>query len=515
MFSRAALLAALATVTGILPAAAQQPSQADRIREFRKMIRSSDEQERVDQIDAMARFDGREIAELLVGCFADGSPRVRARAAAILSAKTDDPTIAYLADEVLNAPKAEHRLGAAMALGLGRKPAHAEKLIARLQAEGDAEVARALCQALENLADRTATPALTARLGDRSAAVRIAAADALGASKDPAAVPALCSALADGDWRVISAVLRAHAAIRAKDSVGPLIAFMKTADARILEDTKMALAEITTNDFGFDPAAWDRWWQRAADTFEVPPPAAAVDNTKGERYGRSGHRYHTIETHSERLFFVVDISTSMLEPIPMKNIGKRTDKERKYSSNVKLTIAKEELTYVLRQMKPHTSFTIVAFETEVKYWKKELQPATQGNVDDACRWLAKLEPPRMSSGGMRPGGVPLAADGKPKGRTNTYAALRAAFGLVPEAKAVNTTGPPPKPPADTVFFLTDGEPTEGELVKDDDIIEEVLRWNRTGKVHLHTITMSKLDRGTAFLQRLATATGGQFVNLAE
>jgi hypothetical protein len=120
----------------------------------------------------------------------------------------------------------------------------------------------------------------------------------------------------------------------------------------------------------------------------------------------------------------------------------------------------------------------------------------------------------MSTGGFK-SGVPTTADGKPRGRTNTYAALRAAFGLVPEGKSINTTGTPPKPPADTVFFLSDGEPTEGEIIKDEEIVEEVNRWNKTGKVQLHTIAMSKFDRGAPFLQMLAQATGGQYVNLAE
>jgi uncharacterized protein with von Willebrand factor type A (vWA) domain len=64
--------------------------------------------------------------------------------------------------------------------------------------------------------------------------------------------------------------------------------------------------------------------------------------------------------------------------------------------------------------------------------------------------------------------------------------------------------------ADTVFFLTDGEPTVGALVDPYQILEEISERNRGRKVTLHTIGVSD-EQDAAFLLNLARRNGGRFV----
>jgi hypothetical protein len=55
--------------------------------------------------------------------------------------------------------------------------------------------------------------------------------------------------------------------------------------------------------------------------------------------------------------------------------------------------------------------------------------------------------------------------------------------------------------------MTDGQPSVGRLTDADEIVEEVVRWNRTRQVVVHCIGLG-LDSG--LLKRLAAATGGSY-----
>ena len=64
--------------------------------------------------------------------------------------------------------------------------------------------------------------------------------------------------------------------------------------------------------------------------------------------------------------------------------------------------------------------------------------------------------------------------------------------------------------ADTVFFLTDGEPSTGALYDTALLLEEVCYRNRYGTLRVHCIGLSK-DQNTELLYNLAKRNGGRFV----
>ena len=109
----------------------------------------------------------------------------------------------------------------------------------------------------------------------------------------------------------------------------------------------------------------------------------------------------------------------------------------------------------------------------------ELVPATEANVARALERLAQA---------------------RPSGGTNTYGALAAAYAMVG---------------VETIYFLSDGTPTQGDFTREGDILAEVREWQRTAPKALHTIAFLLGDyRGDdkaaarAFMRELALAGNG-------
>ena len=78
-----------------------------------------------------------------------------------------------------------------------------------------------------------------------------------------------------------------------------------------------------------------------------------------------------------------------------------------------------------------------------------------------------------------------------RGATNVHAALERAFA---DAEV------------DTIFLLTDGQPSAGFLVAPEAILREVRRWNVGRGVRIHTVA---IGGRSDFLERLAADSGGE------
>ena len=64
---------------------------------------------------------------------------------------------------------------------------------------------------------------------------------------------------------------------------------------------------------------------------------------------------------------------------------------------------------------------------------------------------------------------------------------------------------------DTIFFLSDGRPTVGDLIDPADILAEVRAANDLRKVVIHTLAIGEFQRG--FMVDMAKENGGIFVDL--
>ena len=95
-------------------------------------------------------------------------------------------------------------------------------------------------------------------------------------------------------------------------------------------------------------------------------------------------------------------------------------------------------------------FSMIAFNHVVNVWQPYLVRATPANKQTALRFVVYLNP---------------------GGRTAAYDALEAALRLDVEA----------------IYFLTDGEPTDGKIVAPSMIVAAVSRINRNRRISIYSI----------------------------
>ena len=91
-------------------------------------------------------------------------------------------------------------------------------------------------------------------------------------------------------------------------------------------------------------------------------------------------------------------------------------------------------------------------------------------------------------------------------------ALMAALGAPEEADG-DVSRKTFKNKVDTIFFLSDGDPTVGKLVDKADIRRAVVRVNEVRKVTLHTIAIGDFQKD--FMNALAEENGGVYVDLGK
>jgi hypothetical protein len=154
----------------------------------------------------------------------------------------------------------------------------------------------------------------------------------------------------------------------------------------------------------------------------------------------------------------------------------------------------------------------VAYATDVELWKKKSAKASILNRNNAANWVGGLKPRGGSAASFRArmGHNDNTSD---EGRTNTHLALMTAFGEDVEAKRKSNAFDTKKinEPVDTIFSLTDGEPTVGKSVDMLEIRQEVARVNAYRGVQIHVIYVGAYG-GNEF-KRLAEDNGGVFVSI--
>ena len=66
---------------------------------------------------------------------------------------------------------------------------------------------------------------------------------------------------------------------------------------------------------------------------------------------------------------------------------------------------------------------------------------------------------------------------------------------------------------DTVFFLTDGKATAGDITNADTLLSWFGELNRFARLKVNVITFGRLESNPEFLMRLAHENGGRFVEV--
>ncbi len=278
--------------------------------------------------------------------------------------------------------------------------------------------------------------------------------------------------------------------------IPPLIEALAREEGRLKEDVRDVLRRVTSQNYDTEAEQWRLWWVENKKSLEGENPTTALFGTfKGRVPQPEKKSVYGIETRSRKLLFVIDTSGSMREPITQAK-GTPTDVSADDLENMNMTKidrAKKELKRALRAMEPDASFNIIAFGSNVVCWKEKPARGDMTTKNEALTFVNDLE----AAGG-----------------TWAYGAFQEAFRLA----GMGALDKYYDPAVDTIYFISDGAPTNNDMDKPEAIDPETLlaavrEWNRLGKLRIHAIAIDPRAGGGKFIdfmKKLAAQNDGQY-----
>jgi hypothetical protein len=395
-----------------------------------------------------------------------------------------------------------------------------------------------VCQALAEIRNEKVTDAMIALCSDKDPLVQTAACDALGVIGDKRATSAIVKVLDAESWQARSAAVLACVRLMDKSAIEPLIARLEKERGRVEGDIIKALKAMT-GEQKEGAYEWKGWWQSQGSKGELGgggisdwrdfSKTGVQSPTAGESKGDgSVATYYGIKIYSQRLIFVIDMSLSMdskwegkKPAVPQQTVeitggeSSKGSKPRKATLDwtkvkTKWDLAREHLIFTLLQLPEDTEFSIIFYSDVIKVWKPTLVKATPTNVAAAIAELRKT---------------------KPNSSTNIHGALKKAFEVgdpdcdnpKSEKPLEVTGGGAYKAGGDTIFFLTDGWPTDGKVIWKrpgapdssinpnwlEQMMDEVKRWNSLRRLKIHCIGIGNHCR--ELMRAVAEEFGGDYV----
>lgn len=263
------------------------------------------------------------------------------------------------------------------------------------------------------------------------------------------------------------------------------------------------LADLTGEQLGDDPESWRGWWDARKDGFsfkDKAPPKKKETKKKRKSKKKKGDdddeklpgegdkknggrvetgkeaktrvRFHGIPIHSNRLLFAQDVSGGMNSPM---------DKDESDSPS-RMVYSAQELKRVIKLLDDDVWTNVCFFATEYTFTADRLFPIKRAREKLGSFVDEKAVTPK----------------GRALGRSNLYDTLAVAF---------------EDPEIDTVFFLSEGGPTEGQFLRTARFMRHLRRINVYSRVRVHCLQITKATFGEKFLRRLSEETGGKFYDL--
>ena len=246
---------------------------------------------------------------------------------------------------------------------------------------------------------------------------------------------------------------------------------VKSVEAAIVK----SLQKITKQTIGDSHDAWVAWWSKAQNDFKTDKDKKKEELVASGRSEEGGTRFYGIKTYSKRVVFVLDISGSMNEPAEYQR-GK-----------TKIEVARTELIRAIASLPKDAKFNLIFYSTDYRVWKKKLVVADAKTKRAAKEYVAEV---------------------KALGGTNIYDPLVHVFDVA--GRGTHDKGYE-KVALDTIFFLSDGQPTAGRVTSTEDILNKVLSLNSLRKIKIHTIGIGK-GHARGFMKALAERSGGTYVS---
>lgn len=251
-------------------------------------------------------------------------------------------------------------------------------------------------------------------------------------------------------------IVEAAMALGTREAAQLLIDTLPANSGRTKVTTVLYLTKATGQEFGSDATQWKSWWAANGKTVELKPVTdlEATDNNG---------TYYDIPIEAERVVFLVDSSDSM-----RAGVGGVT----------RLDAAKQALIATLNGLRENVEFNVITFHDGVTLWKRGLMAADARNKADAIRFVQRL--PAL-------------------GKTATYDGLMASFNCDPNLE--------------TIFCLSDGDPSAGRITDPAQILAEVKKLNGVRRLTIHSIGVfggQQYDSLAQFMKALSDQNGGEF-----
>ena len=259
--------------------------------------------------------------------------------------------------------------------------------------------------------------------------------------------------------------------MRTAEATGAIIARMPEESGRPLILFSEALWRLTGQPHGQRADRWVKWWADSSADFE-PIDDEQLAELKEEQERRrlmqtsnARSTFFGIRVTSKRVIFILDISGSMDWELQSEYVGGR--------GTPRITVAKRELQRCLEQLQDDSMFNIIVFSSDVEHWLDGgIADSSISAKEEAMEFVE-----RLGAGGG----------------TNLFGALKQAFN---------------DPEVDTIFVLSDGEPSVGAETDPWRIREIVAEWNEHRGVEIHTIAVGG---SFSILEWLAEDSGGKHV----
>ncbi|MEZ5966952.1 MAG: HEAT repeat domain-containing protein [Planctomycetota bacterium] len=303
--------------------------------------------------------------------------------------------------------------------------------------------------------------------------------------------------LNDKVWQVRAAAREALVGLRSKSSIPVLIdgldaELKRTKDPWSL-DVRLHDALERMTGVEMPPGKVDGWrdfWRKEGRAFEY---VRAQDKRQAQLVARAQEnaRYRSffkLSLDSDRVLFVVDLSGSMREPVSSKDTAAGNATATKHK------LVMDELKKIVMAIPDGGGFNLVAFSDRVQIWRaSEMGKPMLVKIDDRARdellgtFLDSLQP---------------------NGPTNLYAALDAALDFAGSGVSDKyyDVG------FDTMYVLSDGAPSYGEVTDRDEILKRVRETNALRRITINCVTFGDKNE-TEFLAKLAEENGGRHVHI--
>ncbi|MBC8114453.1 MAG: hypothetical protein H7062_08760, partial [Candidatus Saccharimonas sp.] len=220
-------------------------------------------------------------------------------------------------------------------------------------------------------------------------------------------------------------VIDAVARYPQKPAIDFLVTTVSELKGQLKYEAARHLTRTTGQNFGGHEAHWKSWWQENRDSFRfetVKPVRSSPARASGSAaastqlpWPEQVPEFYGVPIYAQRICFVIDRSKSMASTV---------------DGETRLDRALQELEQAISGLPDYAYFNIVAFDTDITLFKRELIQATTEGKRQGISFAVGLAPGEL---------------------TNCHDALMA--GLESDANL------------EAMLFLSDGEPTAGSITE--------------------------------------------------